>query len=130
MVIRDQAVKGILVCLDCTEQVMEEAIRLGCNMIVSHHPAIFYGVKKITGNNMTERIIEKAIKNDLLLYAMHTNLDNTLTNGVNEQIARKIGLEIDGTLRAMSGDPESHARGRPDRLFSRTPWLKSSFFTS
>lgn len=101
----DRVVHGVLVCLDCTDAVLDEAISKGCNMIVSHHPAIFYGVKKITGRNMTERIIEKAIKNDLLLYAIHTNLDNTLANGVNEQIARKLGLEIDGILRGISGDP-------------------------
>jgi dinuclear metal center YbgI/SA1388 family protein len=101
----ERVVKGILVCLDCTDEILEEAISKGCNMIVSHHPAIFYGVKKITGGNMTERMIEKAIKNDLILYAIHTNLDNTLVNGVNEQIARKLGLEIDGPLRGMSGNP-------------------------
>lgn len=99
----EQVVKGIMICLDCTEAVLDEAIAKGCNMIVSHHPAIFYGIKKITGSNMTERIIEKAIKNDLILYAIHTNLDNTLMNGVNEQIARKLGLEIDGVLRGMAG---------------------------
>jgi dinuclear metal center YbgI/SA1388 family protein len=96
-----------MVCLDCTEQVLDEAIAKGCNMIVSHHPPIFYGVKKITGGNMTERIIQKAIKHDLILYAIHTNLDNTLTNGVNEQIARKLGLDIDGILRpsSVTADP-------------------------
>jgi dinuclear metal center YbgI/SA1388 family protein len=101
----DRDVKGVLVCLDCTDQVLDEAVSKGCNMIISHHPAIFYGVKKITGSNMTERMIEKAIKHDLMLYAIHTNLDNTLANGVNEQIARKLGLEIDGILRGMSGNP-------------------------
>jgi len=99
----EQVVKGVLVCLDCTEQVMDEALSLGYNMIVSHHPAIFYGIKKITGSNMTERMVEKAIKNDLILYAIHTNLDNTLANGVNQQIAKRLGLEIDGVLRGMSG---------------------------
>ena len=99
----EQVVKGVMVSLDCTEPVIDEAITKGCNMIVSHHPAIFYGVKKVTGSNITERLIEKAIKNDLLIYAIHTNLDNTLINGVNEQIARKLGLEIDGILRGMSG---------------------------
>jgi dinuclear metal center YbgI/SA1388 family protein len=101
----EQVVKGVLVCLDCTEPVMDEALSKGCNMIVSHHPPIFYGVKKITGSNLTERIIEKAIKNDLMLYAIHTNLDNTLANGVNEQMARKLGLEIDGILKGMAGNP-------------------------
>jgi len=101
----DQIIRGVMVCLDCTEEVLDEALSKGCNMVVSHHPAIFYGVKKITGSNMTERIIEKAIKNDLILYAIHTNLDNTLSNGVNEQIAKKLGLMIDGPLRGLIGNP-------------------------
>lgn len=100
-----QVVHGLLVSLDCTEEVLDEAIQKGCNMIVSHHPAIFYGVKSITGSTMTERIIEKAIKNDLILYAIHTNLDNTLANGVNQRIARQLGLDIDGILRPLEADP-------------------------
>ncbi|HJW29615.1 MAG TPA: Nif3-like dinuclear metal center hexameric protein [Saprospiraceae bacterium] len=101
-----QVVKGVMICLDCTEEVLDEAIKKGCNLVISHHPPIFYGVKKLTGSNMTERIIEKAIRHDLILYAIHTNLDNTLSNGVNEQIARKLGLEIDGILRPMAGNPD------------------------
>jgi dinuclear metal center YbgI/SA1388 family protein len=101
---REHEVKGALICLDCTEAVLDEALAKGCNMIISHHPAIFYGVKKFTGSTITERIIAKAIKNDLILYAIHTNLDNTLNNGVNEQIARKLGMEIDGVLKGMSGN--------------------------
>jgi len=100
----EQVVKGIMVCLDCTEAVMDEALAKGCNMIISHHPAIFYGLKKFTGSTITERIVSKAIKSELILYAIHTNLDNTLINGVNEQIARKLGLEIDGVLRGISGN--------------------------
>ncbi|HEY3387511.1 MAG TPA: Nif3-like dinuclear metal center hexameric protein [Saprospiraceae bacterium] len=97
-----QEVTGVIVCLDCTEEILDEAVVKGCNLIISHHPPIFYGVKKVTGANATERIIRKAIKNDLILYAIHTNLDNTLTHGVNERIARKIGLDIDGMLRPMA----------------------------
>ena len=96
-------ITGIIISLDCTEAVIEEAIAKKCNLIISHHPAIFYGVKKLTGSNATERIIEKAIRNNIHLYAIHTNLDNVLTNGVNEQIARKLGLEIDGILRMREG---------------------------
>jgi len=103
----DQEVTGSIICLDCTEEVLDEAIAKGCNLIISHHPAIFYGVKRITGANPTERIIRKAIKHDLILYAIHTNLDNTLTHGVNERIARKIGLDIDRILKPLqnSQDP-------------------------
>jgi dinuclear metal center YbgI/SA1388 family protein len=97
-----QVVHGAVISLDCTEAVLDEAIRKECNLIVTHHPAIFYGMKKLTGSNMTERIVEKAIKHDLVIYAIHTNLDNTLTNGVNERIARKLDLDIDGILRPMA----------------------------
>src|SRR5688572_10607024 len=67
-------VKGILVTLDCTEQVVEEAIQNGCNLIVAHHPILFRPIKKINGNNYVERTIIKAIKNDISIYAIHTNL--------------------------------------------------------
>ncbi len=88
----DSAVKGILVSLDCTEQVVDEAIASGANMIVAHHPIVFRGLKKITGSNYVERTILKAIKNDIAIYAIHTNLDNVHT-GVNRKICQKIGLE-------------------------------------
>lgn len=84
-------VHGILVTLDCTEEVIEEAIKNKCNLIVSHHPIIFRGLKKLTGNNYVERTIIKAIKNEIALYAIHTNLDNIHT-GVNKKICEKIGL--------------------------------------
>jgi dinuclear metal center YbgI/SA1388 family protein len=94
-----QVITGVIISLDCTEAVIYEAISKKCNLVISHHPAIFYGVKRFTGSNATERIIAKAIKNDIALYAIHTNLDNTLSNGVNEQIARKLGLMVEGILR-------------------------------
>jgi len=95
----DEIVTGAIICLDCTEEIIDEAIRLDCNLIISHHPAIFYGVKRINGTNMTERIIRKAIKEDIALYAIHTNLDNVLSNGVNERIARHLGFSVEGILR-------------------------------
>ncbi len=85
-------VKGILVTLDCTEPVVDEAIQTGCNLIVAHHPIIFKGLKKLTGSNYVERTIIKAIKNDIAIYAIHTNLDNVIS-GVNRKICEKIGLE-------------------------------------
>lgn len=85
-------VKGILVTLDCIESVVDEAIDLGCNLIVAHHPIIFRGLKRITGQNYVERTIIKAIKNDIAIYAIHTNLDNVHT-GVNKKIAERIGLK-------------------------------------
>jgi len=87
-----QEVKGILITLDCIESIIEEAINKNCNLIIAHHPIIFRGLKKINGNNYIERTIIKAIKNDIAIYAIHTNLDN-VSNGVNSKIAQKIGLE-------------------------------------
>ena len=84
-------VNGVLVCLDCTEEVVQEAIDLKCNLIVAHHPIIFSGLKKINGSNYVERTVIKAIKNDINIFAIHTNLDNVL-NGVNGKIADQLGL--------------------------------------
>lgn len=83
--------KSALITLDCTEAVVEEAIAKSCNLIISHHPIIFKGLKKLTGSNYIERTIIKALKNDIAIYAIHTNLDNVHT-GVNKKIAEKIGL--------------------------------------
>jgi dinuclear metal center YbgI/SA1388 family protein len=85
-------VKGILTTLDCLENIVEEAIRRNCNLIVAHHPIIFKGLKRLTGQNYVERTIIKAIKNDIAIYAIHTNLDNVFA-GVNRKIAEKIGLK-------------------------------------
>ncbi|MBK5280268.1 MAG: Nif3-like dinuclear metal center hexameric protein [Bacteroidia bacterium] len=83
---------GVLVTLDCTEAVVDEAIGLQCNLIVAHHPILFKGLKKLTGQNYVERTIIKAIKNDIAIYAIHTNLDNVHL-GVNKKIADRIGLK-------------------------------------
>jgi putative NIF3 family GTP cyclohydrolase 1 type 2 len=84
-------VRGALVTLDCTEPVVDEAIEAGANLIVAHHPILFRGIKRLTGGNYVERTLIKAIKNDIAIFAMHTNLDNVL-GGVNSKIAEKIGL--------------------------------------
>ncbi|MCW5911915.1 MAG: Nif3-like dinuclear metal center hexameric protein [Cyclobacteriaceae bacterium] len=84
-------VTGILVTLDCTEAVVEEAIRENCNLVVAHHPILFKGIKKLTGQNYVERTLIKAIRNDIAIYAIHTNLDNVHT-GVNKKIAEQLGL--------------------------------------
>ena len=88
---RDMPLKGVLVCLDVSEPVIDEALKLGFNMIVSHHPLIFKGVKSITGNNHVNDCLVKAIKNDLAIYAGHTNVDSVI-NGVNGKMAEKLGL--------------------------------------
>lgn len=85
-------VTGVLVSLDCTEEVVDEAIAKNCNLIVSHHPIVFKGLKRFTGSNYVERTVIKAIKNDVALYAIHTNLDN-IRGGVNKRISDIIGLE-------------------------------------
>ncbi len=82
---------GILISLDCIEATVQEAIDKNCNLIVAHHPIIFTGLKKINGSNYVERTIIKAIKNDIAIYAIHTNLDN-VTQGVNGKIAEKLNL--------------------------------------
>ncbi len=83
---------GVLVTLDCTEAVVAEAINQNCNLIVAHHPILFKGIKKLTGQNYIERTIIKAIKNDIAIYAIHTNLDNVFS-GVNRKICEIIGLK-------------------------------------
>ncbi|CAN5616156.1 Nif3-like dinuclear metal center hexameric protein [soil metagenome] len=87
-----QDITGILVCLDSTEAIIDEAIHKGCNLIVAHHPIVFSGIKKLNGKNYVERTIIKAIKNEIAIYAIHTNLDNVM-NGVNRKIAETLGLE-------------------------------------
>jgi dinuclear metal center YbgI/SA1388 family protein len=83
---------GILVCLDCTEAIVQEAINNNLNLIVAHHPIVFTGLKSITGKNYVERVLIKAIKNNISIYAIHTNLDNVFL-GVNSKIADKLNLE-------------------------------------
>ena len=85
-------ITGVLVTLDTLETVVDEAIKENCNLIVSFHPIIFKGLKKITGNNYVERVVMKAIKNDIAIYAIHTALDNT-TRGVNNMICDKLELQ-------------------------------------
>ena len=85
----EQTVTGVLVSLDCIEEVLDEAILKNCNCVVSHHPIVFKGLKSFTGKNYIERVVIKAIKNDIALIAVHTNLDNVI-NGVNDKIADKI----------------------------------------
>ena len=88
----DTEVTNVLISLDCTESIIDEAIREGCNLVVAHHPIVFKGLKRFNNNNYVEKTVIKAIKNDIAIYAIHTNLDNA-TNGVNFHIAEKLGLQ-------------------------------------
>lgn len=88
----NQACTGLVLCIDAVEQIVEEAIENNCNLIIAHHPIIFSGLKKINGNNYIERTVIKAIKNNIAIYAAHTNFDNIL-NGVNYKIAEKLQLQ-------------------------------------
>lgn len=83
---------GILCTLDATEEVIREAVSRNCNLVVAHHPIVFGGLKKINGKNYVEQTIITAIKNDIAIYAIHTNLDNVI-NGVNGKIAALLGLQ-------------------------------------
>lgn len=87
----DWDISEALIALDCTEAVVDEAIACGANLVIAHHPIVFKGLKKFQGSTYVERTVMKAIKNDIALYAIHTNLDNVL-DGVNGKIAKKLGL--------------------------------------
>ncbi len=121
----DMVISQALISLDCTEPVLDEAIRLGCNLIISHHPIVFRGLKRFTGNTYVERVITKAIKHDIALYAIHTNLDN-VTGGVNSRIALQLGLQQPAVLAPKAGllhklvvfIPKSHAALVQDAIFA------------
>ncbi len=89
-----------LICLDCTEDILEEAINKKCNLIISHHPVIFNGLKEINNNTNIGRVIIHAIKNDISIYAIHTNIDNHY-NGLNNILSKKLGLKNCSILRPM-----------------------------
>ncbi|MES2381585.1 MAG: Nif3-like dinuclear metal center hexameric protein [Bacteroidota bacterium] len=118
------AITGTLITLDCTESIVDEAIANNCNLIVAHHPIIFSGLKKITGKNYVERVIIKAIKNDIAIYSVHTNLDN-VSDGVNGKIAERLGLQNIRVLQNKAGIlkklvtfiPSSHAEQVQQALF-------------
>ncbi len=87
----ENEITGILLAIDITDRVVEEAIGNGCNLIISHHPIIFRGIKSLTPDTFVNRALIKAIRNDITIYAAHTNMDSA-TNGVSMMMAEKIGL--------------------------------------
>ncbi len=88
----DEEIKSVLISLDTTEAIVDEAIALGANLIISHHPIVFKGLKKINDSDYVQRTVRKAIKHDIAIYAAHTNLDNIHPNGVSSKIAENLGL--------------------------------------
>ncbi|HMU98470.1 MAG TPA: Nif3-like dinuclear metal center hexameric protein [Chitinophagales bacterium] len=115
---------GVLICLDSIESVIDEAIAKNMNLVVAHHPIIFSGIKQIVGKNYIERIIIKAIKNDIAIYAAHTNLDN-MQNGVNARIGEKLGIKNSKILQPKSKVlkklytyiPTTHTQNVAQKLF-------------
>lgn len=89
---REQAITGVLIALDCTPEIVEEAEQTNCNLIIVHHPVIFKGLKKLTGTNAVEQTIIACIQKNIALYAIHTNLDN-YQFGVNQEIGKRLGLK-------------------------------------
>lgn len=85
-------IRAALVALDCTEQIVDEAIAKNCNLIITHHPIVFKGLKKFNGKTYVERVVLKAIKNSIALYAIHTNLDH-VAHGVSGEICKRLGIQ-------------------------------------
>ena len=106
-------VSGALLCLDVNEKIVDEAIAKGCNLIVSHHPLLFRGLKQISGVNDVQRTVIKAIKHDIVVISMHTNMDNA-RDGVNWKIAEKLGLMNIQFLSPLTNNPS------PSLVVSRT----------
>jgi dinuclear metal center YbgI/SA1388 family protein len=99
----EMEITGVLLCLDSIEKIVDEAVEKNCNLIISHHPIIFKGLKKMTESNYIERVVSKCIKNDIALYAIHTNLDNHF-EGVNKELANRIGLKNLRILQPIEGN--------------------------
>ncbi len=122
---QDVELKGVLIALDCTEELINKAIAEKCNFILTHHPLIFHSVKKITPNSYTERLILKAIQHNISIYAAHTNAD-VLPDGVTWQWAKKMELQELKVLSPQTGlykkvvvyVPQSFAEKVRDALFS------------
>jgi dinuclear metal center YbgI/SA1388 family protein len=118
-------INSALVTIDVTEEVIDEAKQKNCQLIISHHPLIFSGLKKLTGSGCVERTVIKAVKNDIAIYSAHTNID-VITGGVNSKICEKIGLKNCRILKKKTGElmklvtfiPISHADKVREAIFA------------
>ena len=116
-------ISSCLIALDCTEAIIDEAITVGANLIIAHHPIIFGGLKSLTGKNYVERTVIKAIKNDIAIFVAHTNLDN-VNFGVSKKICDKLELQKTKVLAPKTKllsklevfVPETHAKGLREEL--------------
>jgi len=127
---------GILCSLDCTEAVIDEAIEKGCNLIVSHHPIIFKGIKQFDENSYVARTVLKAIQNNIALYAIHTNLDNII-EGVNKTLADRLQLGNRRILAPKPGMKDQNGKEIGSGLIGELPleteeteflkWIKEKF---
>lgn len=101
----EDAVTAVLLCLDVTEDILNEAVKRGCNLIVSHHPLIFRGLKSLTGANVTQRIVMEALRLNISIYSAHTNLDST-RDGVSYEMANQLNLKNLEVLVPSSADSQ------------------------
>ncbi len=123
---KEKEVHAVLLCVDVTDAVISEAIELGCDLIISHHPLIFSGLKRITGTNDTQRMVLRLIENRIAVYASHTNMDN-VEGGVSFKMGEKLGLLNMRVLVPRNGDlqklaifvPNAYAEHVRNAIFER-----------
>jgi dinuclear metal center YbgI/SA1388 family protein len=130
----DREVKSALICLDVTDEVLNEAGYAGCDVVISHHPLIFTGITRLSGRTVTERLLLKAIKQDMAIYSAHTNLD-VLGNGVSRKIAEKLKLKNVRTLSPLKNRllklviyiPENHLDEVREAVFNAGAGISGNY---
>lgn len=116
----DDPVSSALLCVDITEDVMDEAERLGVGMVISHHPVIFHPLRNLTGSNYAQRVVERAVRGGIALYACHTNLDATY-NGMSYRLADILGIRNPRLLSAARPDEPRYGFGVVGELAEAMP---------
>ena len=106
----NEEARKALICLDITEEIVDEAIAKNCNLIISHHPLIFRGLKHLTPETYIERAVMKAVKHDIAMISMHTNLDNSYL-GVNRVLAERLGLKNLQILQPVACESDTYGAG-------------------